>query len=179
MSEIKLIEQSPKKNSSDKALFNSILFIDLDSIYDHYSDNSYEKDLNDSNEINSIDNEFFLIKELIEELDSPNTVKEEKEDNPINSTNSLLSLINNGYEFIPKGFKNYGLNNNKSNKKPILYNKYNMKNQNENKNCLNIKNKTIKEKKGDWICLLCHNLNFAFRTRCNRCKAPKKECIKK
>ena len=39
--------------------------------------------------------------------------------------------------------------------------------------------KTIKEtkernnKKGDWICLNCRNLNYSFRTICNRCKIPK------
>jgi hypothetical protein len=23
---------------------------------------------------------------------------------------------------------------------------------------------------GDWVCLLCNNLNYSFRTKCNRCK---------
>lgn len=31
------------------------------------------------------------------------------------------------------------------------------------------------ERAGDWICKNCKNLNFAFRTECNRCKLPKKE----
>ena len=37
-------------------------------------------------------------------------------------------------------------------------------------------NKETKErnnKKGDWICLNCRNLNYSFRTICNRCKIPK------
>ena len=37
-------------------------------------------------------------------------------------------------------------------------------------------NNEIKErnnKKGDWICLNCRNLNYSFRTICNRCKIPK------
>lgn len=25
-------------------------------------------------------------------------------------------------------------------------------------------------KPADWICVLCHNLNFSFRKKCNRCK---------
>ena len=28
-------------------------------------------------------------------------------------------------------------------------------------------------KKGDWICINCRNLNYSFRTFCNRCKIPK------
>ena len=33
------------------------------------------------------------------------------------------------------------------------------------------------ERTGDWICKKCRNLNFAFRTECNRCKLPKKEAM--
>ena len=33
--------------------------------------------------------------------------------------------------------------------------------------------KEINNKKGDWICLNCRNLNYSFRTFCNRCKIPK------
>ena len=35
------------------------------------------------------------------------------------------------------------------------------------------KKKPLIERKGDWQCPLCHNLNFAFRVSCNRCKLPK------
>lgn len=27
----------------------------------------------------------------------------------------------------------------------------------------------------DWVCLKCHNLNFSFRKRCNRCKVQSRE----
>ena len=33
--------------------------------------------------------------------------------------------------------------------------------------------KPFDKKKGDWSCPECHNLNFAFRVICNRCKLPK------
>ena len=33
--------------------------------------------------------------------------------------------------------------------------------------------KTFTERSGDWICNSCRNLNFAFRTLCNRCQKPK------
>ena len=32
---------------------------------------------------------------------------------------------------------------------------------------------SIEHKKGDWICTNCKNLNYSFRTVCNRCKYPK------
>ena len=31
------------------------------------------------------------------------------------------------------------------------------------------------ERPGDWICSNCQNLNFSFRTNCNRCHLPKNE----
>ena len=34
-------------------------------------------------------------------------------------------------------------------------------------------------KKGDWICINCRNLNYSFRTFCNRCKIPKIDPILK
>lgn len=35
------------------------------------------------------------------------------------------------------------------------------------------KAKPFVERSGDWVCLGCKNLNFAFRKKCNRCKLPK------
>lgn len=35
--------------------------------------------------------------------------------------------------------------------------------------------KVFKERIGDWICFNCNNLNFSFRTLCNRCKISKNE----
>ena len=62
------------------------------------------------------------------------------------------SMINNYYS---KSFEdhNYSQNNNDEykykNKKPFI------------------------ERPGDWICFNCHNINFAFRTKCNRCQITK------
>ena len=50
------------------------------------------------------------------------------------------------------------------------------KNKNKLNNNLNISNhkkKKLKIKLGDWICFLCQNLNFSFRTYCNRCGISK------
>ncbi|MCQ2818099.1 MAG: zinc finger Ran-binding domain-containing protein [archaeon] len=39
------------------------------------------------------------------------------------------------------------------------------------------KKKPFIEREGDWICSRCKNLNFAFRTCCNRCRYPKEEYL--
>ena len=40
----------------------------------------------------------------------------------------------------------------------------------------NYKNrKQFKERPGDWVCYNCQNLNFTFRTNCNRCHLSKIE----
>jgi hypothetical protein len=47
------------------------------------------------------------------------------------------------------------------NKREMIYN-------NEDK-----RKKPLIERKGDWLCPKCNNLNFAFRLICNRCQSPK------
>ena len=47
-------------------------------------------------------------------------------------------------------------------------------NENENKKS-NKKNKHFAGRVGDWVCFKCNNLNFSFRTNCNRCHLTKSE----
>lgn len=70
---------------------------------------------------------------------------------------------------------------------PILFS-YNDESQNNdvNKNINDNSNskkagdkKPFDRRKGDWVCAECHNLNFAFRVECNRCKLPKPNNINK
>ena len=68
--------------------------------------------------------------------------------------NSKFNLLNN---------KNY--NKNKHN------NKKNKKDKSKFKN--NKRDKSYPVRDGDWLCQFCYNINFSFRTFCNRCKAPK------
>ena len=43
----------------------------------------------------------------------------------------------------------------------------------DNNNIEKKKKKPLIERKGDWQCPKCHNLNFAFRQQCNRCSLSK------
>ena len=45
----------------------------------------------------------------------------------------------------------------------------------ENSNPEEKKKKPLIERKGDWLCPKCRNLNFAFRLICNRCQLAKSE----
>ena len=192
-----------------KSIFNSKLFLDLDinegidEIKEYNSDNNTE----DSDSPNELEEVNYLSNELIEELDSCDLDESKKKKdknmkniNNLNSNNniidSLLSLANNGYEFKPK---NYIPTNNKNNKNPINFNKnitnnnisnnnYVQKNLMNNNlisfnnsnniiNAINIDN--YRDKKNDWVCSFCQNLNFSFRTKCNRCKAKKEDSEKR
>jgi len=87
----------------------------------------------------------------------------------MNNNNNLFN-INNNYnssKFFEKKI-NYNVNNNK-----LKYNNNN-KDINETKK----KNKPFTERKGDWICNNCKNLNFAFRLFCNRCHLDKEKSEK-
>ena len=189
-------------SSPKKPLFNSKLFIDLEI-------NKEIEDLNNSSENNTEDSDNslnmeeinYLSNELIEELDfcdmqksknSKNKKEEEKEkekDNKINNMkpnsniiNSLLSLVDDGYEFKPKNFKPIYDNNKTQN----LFNKNN--NNNNKGHMKQIKNNNLflfnnlnfyRDQKNDWVCTFCNNLNFSFRTKCNRCKVNKEESEKR
>lgn len=39
-------------------------------------------------------------------------------------------------------------------------------------NILNTKNT---KRQGDWVCMMCNNLNYSFRHTCNRCKNVTRE----
>lgn len=41
--------------------------------------------------------------------------------------------------------------------------------------CFKTKKKKFVERKGDWKCSKCKNINFAFREKCNKCKITKEE----
>ena len=66
----------------------------------------------------------------------------------------------------------------KQNKQIRMYNQedvYNKSNNNTMNVNTNTNNTKFSERVGDWVCFNCDNLNFAFRTVCNRCQLPKQQ----
>ena len=132
-------------------IFNSKLFIDLSEDFSCSDENSISSEnesyINIEDDINN--KGCFLIKELIDEINSP-IIFENTKKNIINNQ-IILSLVNTGYEYIPKKYQQKKIDNKRNN---II-------------------------KRGDWICQFCSNVNFAFRTICNRCGGKKELCLQK
>ena len=159
-------------NKSDKSPFNSKLFLDIgiDTSNDTETDESKSNDSFDSEELESKNNnDYFLLNDLLKELDLSYS---EKISNP-KKNNYIASNLNNN--------NNYCLNNNN-----ICYPYINgmleyiyLINLINSQRINGDTEKKLYEKKGDWICRFCQNLNFSFRTQCNRCKACKSEAIKR
>ena len=145
--------------------FNSKLFFDLNTSLNDI-DTSGSDNSNDSNEIDIKNNKnFFLLNDLIKEMDSS---LYEQEENPKKYIDNYIynqpNYIMNRNIFYPYGYI-------------PLFEKNIIRGKNYN-GCI-MKNRTLNEKKDDWICFFCHNLNFSFRTKCNRCKAAKIESLKR
>ena len=177
---------SDKKDVDD--YFNKKLYIDLGNYKINQEDSFDDSDLKSSFDLTSnVNNGKFtlqncLSKDLLETLDCFSPINEfkkeeikpdsfnldETNDNSIlfhssRKSNSIdedliqnsyaqdkiikdiIPLIDNNYSFIPKNF------NLKKNKVKRI----------------------TKERPGDWICFFCHNLNFSFRIKCNRCGISK------
>ena len=64
---------------------------------------------------------------------------------------------------------------------PLSFNLYNntINNLTKPELCKKVKKKGFIERKGDWHCSKCKNINFAFRKECNKCKITKEESEKR
>lgn len=89
------------------------------------------------------------------------------------SLNNILPKSSRNISTIFHSDNSYGKNieNSIYPKKKFVINSSQLKRKPKTKN-------TIEEREGDWNCYKCKNLNFAFRKKCNRCQASKKETEK-
>ena len=185
MAKVKHIQNSnenyfQKKPKKEESVFNSKLFLNLDLSFEPLN-NSFSTESENSEEIEDVNSSSFLPKELIEELNSSSDFLL-KNDSPINESQSFLYFLNNNYNMSKNIINNINNNNEllfRDFNPPIIYN-YNSNfhiDKSYKKNYYKKRNKIIKDKKRDWVCQLCFNLNYAFRTECNRCKVPKEKCI--
>ena len=178
--------------------FNSKLFLDMELSDENILPHNNAEDSDSSTKYSSLRLKDCLSNDLIKELDLPlNNQKDELklnnntqikwqnnynpfiENNKNNNNleinnniykinfsknNNLLSTINKGHKFNP-----YYLNNNYMESSSTKF-------QEKNKIFYFIqKNKNLfkKNKKVDWICSFCNNINYSFRVKCNRCGASK------
>ena len=187
---IKLQKDKDDSNlfNSTKSLFNSKLFIDLDINEQEYNINAYSENNTKEDSDNSFEFEEmnYLSNELIKDLDLLSSISNDNEkinekyynnaNNTINNSaiiDSLLSLAKDGYELKPKNYKPVQNEN-----KPNNFVNVSFVN-NINNNGLYVKNINYKrDKKNDWICSYCNNLNFSFRKKCNKCKISKENSNK-
>ena len=86
----------------------------------------------------------------------------------------VFDAINNSIE------ESKNINDNNISGKNKGKNLYNKNNKRKNNNYirkeykeLKINEKQFEIRRGDWFCQYCYNLNFAFRTQCNRCNNSK------
>ena len=178
--------------------FNSKLFLDMELSDENILPHNNAEDSDSSTKYSSLRLKDCLSNDLIKELDLPlNNQKDELklnnntqikwqnnynpfiENNKNNNNleinnniykinfsknNNLLSTINKGHKFNP-----YYLNNNYMESSSTKF-------QEKNKIFYFIqKNKNLfkKNRRVDWLCSFCNNINYSFRVKCNRCGASK------
>ena len=128
------------------------------------SDNNYinSNDLNQI-DINNTDDCYYMNYPYYPYVDYYNYIPESF----INPNYNINKMENNIFFNKNKHRHNYKINKNEKNELN------NSKNNNNNNTSNNKKENILYVRDGDWFCQFCLNLNFSFRSFCNRCKAHK------
>ena len=116
--------------------------------------------INNNNEINKNDNNYNINKDLISKINIDNPpmyipvqMRQKEQKNILNVENANYEIKKNKDEKnIPKNKFDKKINNSKKERKF---------------------KKHFEVRVGDWTCSKCSNLNFSFRSKCNRCGLPK------
>ena len=168
--------------------FNSKLYLDMELSGENTLSKDDTEDSEVSIESSSIKLKDFLSNDLIEELNSPseNNQKVLYPNDSVNLANqqSYINYENifNSVNYNPLFYfmnKEYIIsqNNLKTNKNVNNINNYKDKSYRKNNIHNFIQNNNNKKTKKDWICPFCHNLNYSFRVKCNRCGLNKEQSI--
>lgn len=135
--------------SKISSLFNNSLFVNFQK--------TPKEETLDSSVIDSLSPSVFLPKDLLM------TINAQSPKISVENEKSNFSLVFD--EFIKENQEKTKNVDNKQNLKKISMNNNHQK--------FARRKKYLKERVGDWICSKCSNLNFSFRTVCNRCKVEK------
>lgn len=136
-----------------------------------YNDNIFYNERKNNDNLNN-ENGFENIK--LDKNNNMNIFSEEYEYMSI-PYSQIIEYMDYYFNRIPKcnlnsKYINYFNNQNEFKQNNKKYRKCKTKAKNKDNN---LKNKSTYNKKGDWLCQNCFNLNFSFRNFCNRCRVPK------
>ena len=179
-------ENNNKENTTKQKINNNnIININNNIIYkqENYNIcinrqiNPNELQLNNIKQIqyncNNINNNFETTNNYLQQI-----INNQNNMNTINFQNNIFSLnqmMNNNNNYLMQNEQIINQMRRKEELNKLLFSYNNRMNNNNNR----IDRKCLIKRKGDWICNNCNNLNFTFRTICNRCKIPKSiNCIK-
>ena len=169
-------------NIEEEEYFNSKLYFGLKKYNESKEENIINEEIEQKLNFQNLNNDNFTLqecisKDLLKTIDSLIPINElKKEDNNIDNLN--LDETNDSSILFRSSLKSASIDDeiiqNEKNKEitPLVDNNYSFipKNFNLKKNKVK---RITEERPGDWICFFCHNLNFSFRIKCNRCGISK------
>lgn len=171
-------EEEEEYNPDDKIGFNAKLIIGMDNL------SKLKRDSVDQPPIKfSIDQtnapmakiQKYITADLFEELENDSTNNDDDKDKKPQIPPEQLYMVQ--QQQLQNGIPPQIMNNINRNKFDMSQKNY-MNHPSNHKDGFQKKKKPFEIREGDWTCFECHNLNFAFRVKCNRCGLSREESNK-